>query len=123
MSNENVVYDSAEAASQAFEEIRTAVAHCPRDQFVSAKVGGLPPTKFEIAPIPDDQIGQVSPAHVAVGGKLIFQTGGQMTLAAVYQRRGRVMAALYGPDLAAIRPYVPVVASRLATLSQAEAGE
>ena len=39
------------------------------------------------------------------------------------QRRGRVMVGLYGPDLATIEPFIPVVASRLAALSASEAGE
>ena len=109
---ESVVYDDAASAAQAFGELRSAIESCP-DLFHGPKG-----QDHHLVSIPDAELGKVAPDHVAVS-----TTSQDGTRAIVYQRRGRVMIGLYGPDLATIERYIPVVASRLAALSAAEAGE
>jgi hypothetical protein len=118
---ESVVYDSAESAAQAFDELRSAIESCP-DVFRGAKG-----QEHHLVSIPDAQLGKIAPDHVAVyttAQDSQDRWGNPLgTRAIVYQRRGRVMIGLYGPDLATIGPYIPVVASRLASLTPSEAGE
>ena len=75
------------------------------------------------APIPDAQLGDVAPDHIALGWTAWDQSGRSKSAVGVFQRRGRVMVALYGVDLESIKPLIPIVASRLAALSQTEASE
>lgn len=123
VSNENVLYDSAESASQAFNEIRDAVDQCPADRFVTSKVAGVPPLKYQLALIPDDQLGDVTPDHVAIHGTFTDKIDIPRPIVMVWQRRGRAMVGVYGRDLATIKPLLAIVASRLAAISQTEAGE
>jgi hypothetical protein len=123
-SDENVLYDSVESASQALDEVRRAAEQCPTNRFVRSKVASVPPLKYEISPISATQLGDdPSPDNIALGVMTWDHSGNSQSYAAVFQRRGRVMVALYGADLAAINPFVPIVAARLAALSTAEAGE
>jgi hypothetical protein len=123
VNNENVLYQSAPKASQAFDEIRAAVTTCPADKFVPSKVAGVPPLKYTLQLVADDQLGEVAPEHVAVQGAASDQTGKSKSIIQVFQRRGLVMVGIYGPDLATIKPYLSIVAGRLAALTPAQVGE
>ncbi|MDQ6716533.1 MAG: hypothetical protein M3Z83_10525 [Actinomycetota bacterium] len=120
--NENVLYSSAPDAAAAFGEIRAAVAGCPARRLVRSKLAGVPPQRYDLHLVPDDQLGAVAPDHVALEGTITDQAGNSRAAAQVFQRRGLVMVGIYGPDLATIRPLLGVAATRLAGLSPAEVG-
>ena len=119
---ESVVYDDAASGSQAFEEIRGAVASCPH-RVVLRKVPHSLPVEFRVFPIPEGELGEIAPDHIALDVTMRSESGDSKRLAVVYQRRGRVLVGLYGASLPAIAPFIPVVASRLAALTSEEAGE
>jgi hypothetical protein len=123
VNNENVMYKSPAAAAQALSEVRDAVANCPSDKFLPSNVAGVPPLRFQIEGIPDDQLGPVTTDHVALGGTAADQSGQTETQVQVFKRRGKVVVGVYGNDLPSIKPLLSVVAQRLASLTPAEAGE
>jgi hypothetical protein len=121
ISDEGVVYESADAASQAFAEIRTAVAQCPTDRFVRSRVAHVPPQRYErLRELRDDQFDEIAPDHIALAYTVTDERGNSTDIVAVFQRRGRVMVGLYGEDVARVEPFVAIVAHRLAALSERE---
>jgi len=123
VSNENVTYDSEASATQALAEVRAAVEDCPRDMFLHSKVAGVPPLRFQLQLVADDQLGEVTPDHVALAGSVSDQSGKTQPTVELFQRRGNVMVGVYGRDLQTIKSFVGTIAKRLAGLTSAEAGE
>jgi hypothetical protein len=122
VNNENVTYKSADGARQALDEVRTVFQLCPRDQFRPSKAPGLE-FKFNFQAVPDDQLGPVAADHVALAGEISVATGESEPAIYTFQRRGKVVVAVYGADLASVKPFLAIAATRLAALTPAEAGE
>lgn len=122
-SNENVVYRNAAAARGALEELRAAIAQCPQDKFLKSNIQGVPPLKSTLVIVPDGQLGSLATDHVAFTQTTTSEDGESETFVVIFQRRGRVLAAVYGDTVPPLLPYARILAERLSALSPAEAGE
>lgn len=89
--SEAVAY-SPGGARQAIREVRDAVDSCPRS-YVPSLVGGAPPARNTLTPIPAAPDWQDD--HVAVVNTLRFRTGESFRMALIYQRRGDLLAMAY----------------------------
>lgn len=114
VNNENVIYRSPEAAAQALAEVREAVAACDPDAFVEVEQAGGRRFRFEIAPIPDALLADLTDDRVAVTAKVTDEDGRSESYALVYQRRGALMVGMYGPSPDQVLPYARLVAPRMA---------
>ncbi len=121
-SDENVVYRTVAAATQAMAEIRRAATNCPADFVPSPLSGGLP-TRFTIKEIPLTSVPGAVADAVALDVALLDQSGRQATLVTVYQRRGRVLVGIYARDLDTARGLVAASAKKLAALDRADVGD
>jgi hypothetical protein len=120
LSNESVVYRSAVDAETALAELRRAVLACPPGEFVGSTVAGVPPLRYEL------ELGDlegVTADHVVVRGTVVDRDGERYPYAGVWQRRGRVMTAVYGDTLEGISRYAAVSAVNLGSLTPAESGD
>jgi len=123
VTNENVLYRSPRDSTEALNEVRAIVAHCSPDQFHSSHVEGVPDLGYRLQLVPDAQLGTLSADHVAVNAVLTARDGRAETTSAIYQRRGAVLGAVYGPSLGQILPFAHIITGRLAALTSAQAGE
>ena len=123
VTNENVLYRSPRDATEALNEVRTIVGRCPPNEFKSSHVEGIPPLRYQLQVAPDAQLGTLSADHVAVNVVLTARDGRTDSTSAVYQRRGAVLGAVYGPSLGQILPFAHIITGRLAALTPAQAGE
>ena len=122
-SNETVLYRTSEDAAAALDEVRAAIADCPADQYVSSPVMGEPDATFAFTPVPEAATASLAPDHVATTADVTYEGEGPIRVTVVYQRRGRVLAMVYGNDEATTLDASAVVAERLAALTPEQAGE
>lgn len=123
VSNEGVLYESAQDARAAMEELRTSIRECPKDRPVRSPVKGVPPLTYDLTLASDQELADLAADRVALTAAVRDEKGQSQTFGLVYQRRGRVLVGLYDGSVDNVRPYAKVVAQRLAALSTEEAGE
>lgn len=123
VSNEGVLYKSAQDAGAALEELRISIRECPKGRPVESSVEGVPPLVYDLTLAPEQGLKDLAADRVAVAAVLRDDQGRSATYGLVYQRRGRVLVGLYGDSVAAVLPYARLAAQRLAALSAEEAGE
>lgn len=123
VSNEGVLYESAQDARAAMEELRASIRECPRDRPVRSPVEGVPPLTYDLTLAPEQELADLVADRVALTAAVRDEEGQSETFGLVYQRRGRVLVGLYDGSVASVRPYAKVVAQRLTALSAEEAGE
>lgn len=123
VSNEGVLYKSAQDATAAMEELRTSVRECPKDRPVESNVEGVPALFYDLTVAPDSEVADLAADRLAITAVLRDDQGQSATFGLVYQRRGRVLVGMYGDSVAGVLPYAKLAAQRLAALSAEEAGE
>lgn len=123
VSNEGVLYESAQDAAAAMEELRTSIRECPEDRPVRSAVEGVPPLTYDLTLVPEEEMEDLVADRVALSAVLRDEEGQSATFGLVYQRRGRVLVGLYDGSVASVLPYAKLVAQRLAALSAEQAGE
>lgn len=119
LSNENVAYGTAADASQALRELRAAIATCPPNEFVPSAIAGQPPIRSRFTPIPANSTAHLLPDRVAVQIDSATQDGRSETSYAVYQRRGRILIAVYGPESTPTLSEARILARRLSAVPAA----
>ena len=115
VSNENILYRSADDAAEAMREIRTAVVNCPA-AFVPPVVRGQPSLKFVYTDLTETEAGTMVNDHVALAVHSEDRTGRAYDIVTVYQWRGRVLVTIYGLDATTVKPYVSIAARHLDNL-------
>lgn len=123
VSNEGVLYKSAQDATAAMEELRTSIRECPKGRVVESSVEAVPPLIYDLTLAPEQELADLTADRVALTAVVRNEQGQTATFGLVYQRRGRVLVGLYGDSVAGVLPYAKVVAQRVTALSPAEAGE
>lgn len=113
LSNENVIYNTAAGATQALRELRTGIATCPPNEFVPSILANQPPIRSRFTPISANSTTGLLPDRVAVRMDLQAQSGDSQTSYAVYQRRGRILVAVYGPEPTNMLNEARILARRL----------
>lgn len=121
--NENVVYESAATARGALQELRAAVGGCPPGEYRVSKVDGVPEHRSSFTMAPENGLDGLVADHVAFDETDTAKDGQSGSYGAVFQRRGRVVTAVYGEGVATLLPYARTLAARLAALTPADAGE
>lgn len=120
-SNEAVLYEP-DYAEQALAEIERAVAECPPDKLAESDVVGTPALRTSSRPIPEDQLTSVVADHLAIVETATPENGPELTLAAIFQRRGRVLIISYSPDPARAVALANSAGKRLADSPAEELG-
>lgn len=112
--NENVAYESADAAARALEEVRESVASCDPGELTPSLLPNIPAYRSDL--VLEDVDLPTGVEAIAVTGTLTFESGESVPTATVLMRRGRFVAIVYGSRLAALSDAAGVVAERLAGL-------
>jgi hypothetical protein len=121
IANENVFYSRPEDGESALQELRVTIANCPPNTFMPGPPGG-PAVKYDIKIVPDSQLDGLAADHVGVSGLLTLQNGPSTSLAGIYQRRGRLMVALYGHTIDDLLPFAHLLNNRLEALPASQVG-
>jgi hypothetical protein len=94
LSTEAVLYRNAAATAQAFRELRSVAASCPKGPVASPVTGSMITTTFH--PPPDGTWpNTASVEREAFSLTTVDQTGASADSVAVYLRRGRVLVGVY----------------------------
>jgi hypothetical protein len=123
VSDENVQYVDAIYGAEALHEVRTAVAQCKPDQFHEPGVVGNPVTRDQIDVVPDSRLGGLVADKIGLETTMTTRDGRTAFIAAIYQRRGAILSAVYGPSIDEILPFAHVLAGRLHALTPQAVGE
>jgi hypothetical protein len=121
-SNEAVAYTDG-MAEAALDEMRSAIADCPSDEFTQANVEGVPALKYRAVPLPEADLADLAQDHI--GAKITYsdEAGTSETTYFIFQRRGNVMVATYSSDQARAQELANAAGKRLAAADPGEVGE
>lgn len=92
---EALLYDSDAGPVQAFAELRGARQQCP-NAFLTSPVAGVPPLRTTFGPAPDGFWPRTAGIErLAFTATTTSPSGASLTQVLVYQRRGRLLVAIY----------------------------
>ncbi|MCU1497840.1 MAG: hypothetical protein JWM47_1793 [Acidimicrobiales bacterium] len=120
-SNEAVFYRPGQAAT-AIDEVRQAIAACPKDEAVGSKVEGVAEMVYATTPVAADDLDGLADDHVAVNVVATPTGGDALERTFIYQRRGDVLMASYAIDPARAIALAEAAAARLAAMPPADVG-
>jgi hypothetical protein len=90
---------------------------------VASHVSGVPPLRYDLVVVPEAQLAGLAQDHFGITATLTAQNGKTASNVLIYQRRGALLAGVYGPTVEQLVPFAQIVATRLAALTPSEAGE
>ena len=111
------------AGTKTLKEVRAAVARCRPDEFHQPNVVDMPVVREQIDVIPDSRLKGLAADRTAFETTMTSRDGRMGFVAAIYQRRGAILSAVYGGSFEEILPFAQVIARRLGAITPEAAGD